>query len=173
MSIVSDFEKAFNRQDVAGLVACFTEGASYRDNFYGEHRGHAALRAMFERMFREGRDYCWVMDTVVEAPDRATAEWTFGYVVTAAVPRSTGRKIGFRRLLLGHGHGGRGARSGDRRVDVRLRRDRRGAAKHRPQDRVQGHEPLRARAREDRELSRILRRGPGTATTGFRDSSRS
>jgi len=63
MSIVDDFARAFNRQDVGQLVACFTEGASYRDNFFGEHRGHAGLRAMFERMFREGRDYHWVMDT--------------------------------------------------------------------------------------------------------------
>jgi steroid delta-isomerase-like uncharacterized protein len=100
MSIVNDFEKAFNRQDVGTLVSCFTEGASYRDNFYGEHQGHASLRAMFERMFREGRDYRWVMDTVVEAGNRATAEWTFGYVVTDAVPRSTGRKIGFRGMSL-------------------------------------------------------------------------
>jgi steroid delta-isomerase-like uncharacterized protein len=100
MGIVNDFAEAFNRQDVGGLVECFTESASYRDNFYGEHRGHAGLRAMFERMFREGRDYRWVMDTVVETPGRASAEWTFGYVVTDAVPRSAGRKIGFRGMSL-------------------------------------------------------------------------
>src|SRR4030095_1681267 len=100
MSIVNGFADAFNRQDVGALVACFTEGASYRDNFYGERRGPDALRAMFERMFREGRDYRWVMDTVVETPGRATAEWTFGYVVTDAVPRSTGRKIGFKGMSV-------------------------------------------------------------------------
>jgi steroid delta-isomerase-like uncharacterized protein len=100
MSVVGDFASAFNRRDVGALVACFTEGASYRDNFYGEHRGRAGLRAMFERMFREGRDYRWAMDTVVEAPDRAAAEWTFGYVVTDAVPRSAGRKIEFRGMSL-------------------------------------------------------------------------
>lgn len=100
MSIVGDFAKAFNARDVGGLVACFTESASYRDNFYGEHRGHDEIRAMFERMFREGRDYRWVMDTVVDTPSRATAEWTFGYVVTDAVPRSSGRKIGFRGMSL-------------------------------------------------------------------------
>src|SRR2546428_10955465 len=100
MSIVHDFAKGFNRQDVGALAACFTEGASYHDNFYGEHRGHAGLSVMFERMFREGRDYSRVMDTVVESPDRVTAEWTFGYVVTDAVPRSTGRKIGLRGMSL-------------------------------------------------------------------------
>src|SRR5213594_2797703 len=100
MTILHTLKKPFNRKKVAALFACFTEGASYHDNFYGEHRGHAGLRAMFERMFREGRDYSWVMDTVIESPDRATAEWTFGYVVTDAVPRSSGRKIGFRGMSL-------------------------------------------------------------------------
>src|SRR2546427_9233501 len=57
MSIVRDFEMAFNRQDVTALVACFTPTGRYRDTFFGEHIGHAALRAMFERMFHEGRDY--------------------------------------------------------------------------------------------------------------------
>jgi len=100
MSIVGDFTSAFNRRDVGALVACFTEGATYHDTFYGEHRGHAELRGMFERMFREGRDYRWAMDTVVESSDRAAAEWTFGYVVTDAVPRSAGRKIQFRGMSL-------------------------------------------------------------------------
>src|SRR5262245_1485953 len=94
MSIVNDFEKAFNQRDVPALVGCFTDDASYRDNFYGEHRGQAALRSMFERMFREGQDYRWVMDTVVESGNRATAEWTFGYVVSDAGPRSTRKKNG-------------------------------------------------------------------------------
>ena len=100
MSIVQDFARAFNRQHVGVLVACFTETASYHDTFYGEHAGHTKLRAMFERMFREGRDYSWAMDLVVDSPARAAAEWTFGYVVTDAVPRSTGRKIRFRGMSI-------------------------------------------------------------------------
>jgi steroid delta-isomerase-like uncharacterized protein len=110
VSIVREFERAFNRQDVAGLVACFTPTGSYRDTFYGEHAGAAGLRAMFERMFREGKDYVWTMDTVVESPALATAEWTFGYTVTQAVPRSAGRKIGFRGMSLFELEGGRIAR---------------------------------------------------------------
>ncbi|PYM94839.1 MAG: nuclear transport factor 2 family protein [Candidatus Rokuibacteriota bacterium] len=100
MTIVHDFARAFNRQDVGALVACFTEAAPYHDTFYGEHRGHAGLRAMFERMFREGRDYAWAMDLVVDSPALAAAEWTFGYVVTDAVPRSAGRKIRFRGMSI-------------------------------------------------------------------------
>ena len=44
MSIVREFEKAFNRQDVEALVACFAPGGSYVDTFFGAHTGTAALR---------------------------------------------------------------------------------------------------------------------------------
>ena len=110
MGIVQEFAKAFNARDVNGLLACFTEHASYTDNFFGEHRGRDGLRAMFERMFREGRDYLWQMDTIVEASTSAAAEWTFSYVVTDAVPRSTGRKVRFRGMSLFELQNGRIAR---------------------------------------------------------------
>jgi steroid delta-isomerase-like uncharacterized protein len=100
MSVVQAFAKTFNGRDVDGLVACFTAEASYRDNFYGEHRGQPALREMFARMFREGRGYRWDMEAVVETPERAAAEWSFGYVVTDAVPRSAGRTVRFRGMSL-------------------------------------------------------------------------
>src|SRR5712691_4470730 len=62
---------------------------------------------MFERMFREGRDYQWRMDTIVTEAQRAAAEWTFGYTVSAAVPRSEGRSIRFRGMSLFEIEGGR------------------------------------------------------------------
>jgi steroid delta-isomerase-like uncharacterized protein len=93
VNLVERFAEAFNRRDVEGLLACFTEDATYRDLFYGPHTGQAALRGMFERMFREGRDYRWQMDAIVMDADRAAAEWTFGYTATAAVPRSEGRRV--------------------------------------------------------------------------------
>ena len=110
MSIVRDFEKAFNRQDVDALVACFTATGSYVDTFFGAHAGHDALRTMFQRMFHEGRDYAWVMDVVVETPAAAAAEWTFGYVVSDAIPRSAGRPVRFRGMSLFELEGGRIAR---------------------------------------------------------------
>jgi steroid delta-isomerase-like uncharacterized protein len=110
MGLVQDFAKAFNARDVNGLLACFTERASYTDNFYGEHSGRDGLRAMFERMFREGRDYLWRMDAVVETPTSAAAEWTFSYVVTDAVPRSAARQVRFRGMSIFELEGGRIAR---------------------------------------------------------------
>ena len=95
MNVVERFAEAFNRRDVEGLLACFTEDATYRDLFYGPHAGQAALRGMFERMFREGRDYRWEMNSVVMDAHRAAAEWTFSYTATAAVPRSEGRRVRF------------------------------------------------------------------------------
>jgi limonene-1,2-epoxide hydrolase len=100
MTTVRDFESAFNRQDVDALAACFTPAGSYVDTFFGPHAGHAALRAMFERMFREGKNYRWTMDRVVETPARAAAEWTFSYVVTEAIPRSAGRAVRFKGMSL-------------------------------------------------------------------------
>jgi len=110
MSVVRDFEKAFNRQDVDALVACFTPGATYTDTFFGPHTGTEALRAMFARMFHEGRDYAWVMDTVVESPAAAAAEWSFSYVVSDALPRSAGRPVRFRGMSLFELENGRVAR---------------------------------------------------------------
>ena len=98
MSVVREFERAFNRQDVEALVACFTPDGSYHDTFVGGHSGPAGLRAMFERMFREGRDYRWTMETVVETDAAAASEWAFSYTVTEAVPRRAGRPVRFRGL---------------------------------------------------------------------------
>jgi len=98
MSVVRRFESAFNKQDVDGLVDCFTEDGAYTDTFFGTHRGHPSLRAMFGRMFREGRDYTWRMDTIVEDERHAAAEWSFAYVATEAVPRSAGRQVSFRGM---------------------------------------------------------------------------
>ena len=106
-SVVRRFETAFNKQDVDGLVDCFTDRATYTDTFFGAHTGHPALREMFARMFREGRDYTWTMETVVENAHHAAAEWSFSYVVTDAVPRSAGRHVRFRGMSLFVLDGGR------------------------------------------------------------------
>jgi limonene-1,2-epoxide hydrolase len=107
MGVVHDFESAFNRQDVDALVGCFTPSGSYVDTFFGPHAGPAELRAMFARMFREGTHYRWAMDVIVETPARAAAEWTFGYVVSEAVPRSAGRAVRFRGMSLFELEGGK------------------------------------------------------------------
>src|SRR5260370_17344903 len=90
MSIVREFERAFNRQDVPALVACFTPDGSYHDTFFGGHTGPDGLRGIFERMFREGRDYRWTMETAVETHTGAAAERTFTYTGPHALPPGPG-----------------------------------------------------------------------------------
>ncbi len=99
-SIVRRFERAFNHQDLDGLLACFTADAVYHDTFYGAFAGESGLRTLFERMFRDGTGYAWTMESVVEDHARAAAEWSFAYTVTDAVPRSAGRAVRFRGMSL-------------------------------------------------------------------------
>lgn len=100
MSIPEKFAAAFNRRDVDGLLALFTETASYDDLFFGPHAGQEDLRKMFARMFREGRDYAWSMTSVVEDERRAAGEWKFTYTVSDAIPRSEGRTVRFGGMSL-------------------------------------------------------------------------
>ena len=107
--LVQEFAAAFNRQDMPGLLACFTEDAVYHDTFYGRHEGRAGLKDLFERMFRDGRGYTWSMHVVVADPLRAAAEWTFSYTVSDAIPRSAGRKVRFSGMSLFELKGGKAA----------------------------------------------------------------
>ena len=105
--LVQEFAAAFNRQDMPGLLACFTEDAVYHDTFYGRHQGRAGLKDLFERMFRDGREYTWSMHVVVADPLRAAAEWTFSYTVSDAISRSAGRKVRFSGMSLFELRGGK------------------------------------------------------------------
>jgi hypothetical protein len=62
MNIVEEFTRGFNAQDVPRLLSCFTPDATYDDTFYGRYAGQEGLRLLFERMFRDGRGFAWVMD---------------------------------------------------------------------------------------------------------------
>src|SRR5207245_2489369 len=72
------------------------------------------------------------------------------------------------RLRLADGPRGGDAGHGGGRVDVLLRRDRRGAAERRPQGTFPRHERLRAGGGAHRALPRVLRHGRGAAPARFR-----
>ena len=107
MTVAHQFAEAFNRRDIDGVVGCFTEDASYHDQFYGEFRGHDGLRKLLDRMLTEGRDLVWTLDAVAEAPGVVMAEWTFDFVVAEAVPRSAGRRLHLRGVSVFELAGGR------------------------------------------------------------------
>ena len=96
MTMAERVAGAFTRRDVEGIVACFTEDATYGDLFYGEAAGHDGLRALFGRMLEEAAEAEWTIDTAVASPSVEIAEWTFRFVVGDAVPRSAGRTVAMR-----------------------------------------------------------------------------
>lgn len=103
--LIQEFAAAFNRQDVAGVLACFTEEAVYHDTFYG-HNGTQPRRAAL--LSRHPRHFMWRGSHVVVADAlRAAAEWTFSYTVSEAIPRSAGRKIRFSGMSLFELKGGK------------------------------------------------------------------
>ncbi|MEW6472385.1 MAG: nuclear transport factor 2 family protein [Actinomycetota bacterium] len=107
MTIAEQFAAAFNRRDVEGLLACFTEDATYGDLLLGEAVGHEALRQLFDRMMRETAEVDWKFDRVVASESVEMAEWTFRIVVSDAVPRSAGRTVSLRGVSVFDLHDGR------------------------------------------------------------------
>ncbi|WP_454627264.1 nuclear transport factor 2 family protein [Bradyrhizobium cenepequi] len=89
---VEEFISAYNRKDVPGALACFTDDASYQDVTYGTHSGQAELKKMLERMFLDA-DACWKVHTWVADTGRVAIEWTIDSQITAAVPQSAGKRV--------------------------------------------------------------------------------
>lgn len=100
MTIAERFTEAFSKQDVEGILACFTQDATYDDQLYGEVGGRDELRALFGRMMRETTEVEWRIDRVVASPTVEMAEWTFRLVVSDAIPRSAGRTVSMRGVSL-------------------------------------------------------------------------
>jgi steroid delta-isomerase-like uncharacterized protein len=89
---VEEFIAAFNRKDVPGALACFTDDAIYQDVTYGTHSGQGELKKMLERMYLEA-DACWKVHTWVADERRVAIEWTIDSQITAAVPQSSDKRI--------------------------------------------------------------------------------
>jgi steroid delta-isomerase-like uncharacterized protein len=89
---VEEFIAAYNRKDILGAMACFTDDAIYQDVTYGTHSGQDELKKMLERMFLEA-DACWKVHTWVADARRVAIEWTIDSQITAAVPQSAGKRV--------------------------------------------------------------------------------
>ncbi|TCK27693.1 nuclear transport factor 2 family protein [Pseudonocardia endophytica] len=94
-SVAHRFADAFHARDADRVADLFTPDAEYRDLFYGLHRGRSGIRALFARMFDEGRDHRWEMATVVTDGTTTAAEWRFTFTVTGPESRGGGRTLVF------------------------------------------------------------------------------
>jgi len=54
--LLAAFTQAIVANDGAGLGALFAEGGIYADEFFGAHRGRAAIAAMLQRFHDTGSD---------------------------------------------------------------------------------------------------------------------
>ena len=89
---VEEFISAYNRKDILGALAGFTDDAIYQDVTYGTHSGQGELKKMLERMFLEA-DAVWKVHTWVIDASRVAIEWTVDSQITAAVRQSAGRRV--------------------------------------------------------------------------------
>ncbi|HEY1570989.1 MAG TPA: nuclear transport factor 2 family protein [Pseudonocardiaceae bacterium] len=94
-TIAHRFATAFNSGEIDRVLDCFAADAEYHDLFYGRFTGHAGLRQLFERMYREGNHHAWTMTRVVDSPPCTIGEWRFTFTVSDAVPQGTGRTLSF------------------------------------------------------------------------------
>jgi ketosteroid isomerase-like protein len=94
-SVALRFADAFHTRDPGRVAEVFTPDARYVDLFYGDHRGRAAIRDLFARMYADGHDHRWAMGTVVADGSTTIAEWRFTFTVSGSVARGGGRTLCF------------------------------------------------------------------------------
>lgn len=91
--LLAAFTKAVVANDGAGLGALFAEDGVYQDEFFGVHRGRAAIASMLQRFHDTGSDYRWdFFDPVSNGPG-GYASFRFSYRST--LPESAGRPVLF------------------------------------------------------------------------------
>src|SRR5437588_1048633 len=92
-AILQRFVAAVVANDGAALGALFTPDGVYADEFFGAHRGRAAIAAMLQRFHDTGRDYRW--DWIDPVGDGATGYARFRFSFASRLPESDGRPVVF------------------------------------------------------------------------------
>jgi hypothetical protein len=95
-----DFEQLLERfaaavvaNDGAGLGALFAPDGVYADEFFGAHRGRAAIVAMLQRFHDTGGNYRWDFSDPVCDGTTGYARFRFGYV--SRLPECNGKPVVF------------------------------------------------------------------------------
>lgn len=81
-SLARELTARFTTSDVDGLVELFAADAVYHDNFYGEFKGHDAIRGMFETFFAAGKDFIWDWTRLVADDQSIAGEANFGFTTS-------------------------------------------------------------------------------------------
>lgn len=91
--LLATFSAAVIANDGSGLAALFTPDGIYADEFFGAHRGPAAIAAMLQRFHDTGRDYRWDFTDPVCDGTTGYARFQFRYV--SRLPECEGRPVVF------------------------------------------------------------------------------
>ena len=91
--VLDRFAAAVVANDGAGLGALFTSDGVYADEFFGAHRGRAAIAAMLQRFHDTGRDYRW--DFIDPVSDGTVAYAKFRFSFASRLPEAEGRPVVF------------------------------------------------------------------------------
>ncbi len=90
-NILSRFTAAGCANEGARFAALFTEAATYDDNFFGLHRGRAAIAAMLQRFHDTGENYRWEFDEPVF--DGALGYAWFRFSFASKMPGCEGKPV--------------------------------------------------------------------------------
>jgi SnoaL-like domain len=96
--LLAAFTTAIVANNGAGLAALFTPDGVYADEFFGAHRGRAAIAAMLQRFHDTGCDYRWDFFDPVSARSidgGATGYARFRFSYRSRLPESAGRPVMF------------------------------------------------------------------------------
>ena len=77
--MLSEFTDALVAGDGERLARLFTEDGAYHDAAYGTHRGRGEIRAMVERVAREGESYRFEMRDPVSDGQLGYARFIFSF----------------------------------------------------------------------------------------------
>lgn len=93
-ALIEHMTKAICRGDGAAAAACFIPEGIYHDGFYGEFRGHKAIRGMVEHHFHaNARDFSWTLSDALSDGTLAYARYAFSY--TSKLAGSEGVRVFF------------------------------------------------------------------------------
>jgi ketosteroid isomerase-like protein len=91
-ALLDAFSAAVEAGDGRRFAALFAEDGVYRDHFYGDFAGRAAIRGLIEDKFHgEGRDFHWRFHD--EALAGAVGYASFRYAFTSTSARAAGRRV--------------------------------------------------------------------------------
>ena len=93
-ALIARMTQAICRGDGAAAAACFVPDGIYHDGFYGEFRGHDAIRDMVEQHFHaNASDFTWKLSDALSDGSLAYARYDFSY--TSRIPGSEGKRVFF------------------------------------------------------------------------------